>query len=148
MAKTGKQENTEAQQTSEPEIKNHENVATDDGRSRSVRQHHARNDSRNVFWGVFLVFLGIMLLLNSLGVIPWTIWHDIWQYWPFLLIIAGIQVMLGSGPGTDIAIIVLSVLFFVSVFTKSLIDIQSPLVHQWGLDKLPWIEFLRQYNLK
>lgn len=53
--------------------------------------------SQRAVWGGLLVFAGIILLFNTFEVIPWTIWFEIFNYWPFLLILSGLQILLGSG---------------------------------------------------
>lgn len=46
-------------------------------------------------WAVFLIAVGSILLLNNLGFLPWEIWSVLWQFWPVLLILAGIEIVLG-----------------------------------------------------
>jgi hypothetical protein len=38
-----------------------------------------------------LLGAGIVLLLNNLQVVPWSIWRDVWPYWPVLLILLGLE---------------------------------------------------------
>ncbi|MBI4267954.1 MAG: hypothetical protein HY662_04130 [Chloroflexi bacterium] len=45
-------------------------------------------------WGIFLLFLGIVFLLQSLGLLPWTLWGTLWRFWPVLLISAGLGILL------------------------------------------------------
>lgn len=40
--------------------------------------------------GLLLVVVGVALLLNSLGLLPWTIWLRLLRFWPLLLIAGGI----------------------------------------------------------
>ncbi len=42
------------------------------------------------FWGLFLIFIGIILLLNTSFGLSWGIWVFIWQFWPIILIIFGL----------------------------------------------------------
>ena len=51
---------------------------------------------KGVLLPLLLIAVGIILLLNNAGVIPWSIWQDIWRFWPMLLILAGVRIMLGS----------------------------------------------------
>lgn len=44
--------------------------------------------------GIFLVFLGVVLLLQSLDVLPWSLWNTLWRFWPVLLIISGLSILL------------------------------------------------------
>ena len=41
--------------------------------------------------GIFLLFAGTVLLLQSLDVLPWSLWDTLWRFWPMLLIISGLQ---------------------------------------------------------
>jgi hypothetical protein len=46
-------------------------------------------------WGVILLFLGILFLLQLLDVIPWGVWGTLWRFWPVLIIIIGLNILLG-----------------------------------------------------
>ncbi len=43
-----------------------------------------------LFWPTVLIILGVILLLQNLGLIP----ADIWKYWPILLVLWGINILL------------------------------------------------------
>ncbi len=45
-------------------------------------------------WGIFLLFVGVVLLLQSLGLLPWGLWGILWRFWPVLIIIIGIGILL------------------------------------------------------
>ena len=45
-------------------------------------------------WGIFLLFLGIVFLLQSLNVLPWALWGILWHFWPVLIIITGLGILL------------------------------------------------------
>ena len=45
-------------------------------------------------WGIFLVFLGIVFLFQTLDVLPWGLWRTLWRYWPVLIIITGLGILL------------------------------------------------------
>ena len=44
---------------------------------------------------VLLILIGVILLLNVLGVLDWSIWWSILRLWPILLIAAGLELLLG-----------------------------------------------------
>jgi hypothetical protein len=46
------------------------------------------------FWGIFLLFLGIVFLLQTFSVLPWGLWATLWRFWPVLLVIAGLGMLL------------------------------------------------------
>ena len=45
-------------------------------------------------WGVFLLFLGVVFLLQTLDILPWGIWETLWRFWPVLIIIIGLGILL------------------------------------------------------
>jgi hypothetical protein len=45
-------------------------------------------------WGIFLLFLGIVFLLQTLNVLPWGLWGTLWRFWPVLIIIIGLGILL------------------------------------------------------
>jgi hypothetical protein len=45
-------------------------------------------------WGIFLLFLGIVFLLQTLDILPWGLWGSLWRFWPALIIVVGIGVLL------------------------------------------------------
>ncbi len=45
--------------------------------------------SRHVFWGIFFVTIGILILLNNLGKLYFDL-SDLWKYWPLVIILWGI----------------------------------------------------------
>jgi len=45
-------------------------------------------------FGIFLLFLGIVLLLQTFQVLPWALWGVLWRFWPVLIIIIGLNILL------------------------------------------------------
>lgn len=44
---------------------------------------------------VLLIAVGVVLLLNTLGILDWSIWWRLLRLWPVLLIAAGLDLLLG-----------------------------------------------------
>jgi hypothetical protein len=44
---------------------------------------------------LLLVIVGLVLLFNNLGVLPWSIWTALGQLWPAILILIGIDLIVG-----------------------------------------------------
>jgi len=40
-----------------------------------------------------LIAAGVLLLLNTLGVLPWDAWSEIWRFWPILVILFGLTIL-------------------------------------------------------
>jgi len=52
-----------------------------------------RSGSHGLFFGAIVVAVGVLLLLDNLGIFRF---HDIWQYWPVLLIAFGVSRIVDS----------------------------------------------------
>ncbi len=46
-----------------------------------------------MFFGIVLIILGALLLLNEMGVIHWSFWGYIW---PVIIIAVGLKMVLGN----------------------------------------------------
>lgn len=42
-------------------------------------------------WGILLILVGVLLLLNETGVVYWWFWRDMWILFPVLLIAIGVE---------------------------------------------------------
>jgi predicted membrane protein len=54
---------------------------------RAARRHY-RSGSHGIFFGAIVVAIGVLLLLDNLGIFRF---HDVWQYWPVLLVAYGVS---------------------------------------------------------
>jgi hypothetical protein len=45
-----------------------------------------------------LVVIGVVLLLQTLGVLSWGLWTTLWRFWPVLLILLGLSIVLRRTP--------------------------------------------------
>jgi hypothetical protein len=45
-------------------------------------------------FGLLLVALGVVLLLNTTGALPFSIWPELFSYWPVLLVLIGLKIIL------------------------------------------------------
>lgn len=48
---------------------------------------------------LLLIVVGILFLLNNLGIVPWSVWIALARLWPVLLILLGIDLLLGRRAG-------------------------------------------------
>lgn len=77
--------------------------------------------------GVMFLLAGIILFLNVIGQVPWSVWHVIWQFWPVILIFIGIQILSG------LILFLLALFVFGIIIIYSLQTIGSPLVAHLNL---------------
>lgn len=47
---------------------------------------------RNIFWGVVLIFLGVLFILQNLGLIHFN-WTYLWRLWPVILVLWGVSIL-------------------------------------------------------
>lgn len=54
-----------------------------------------------------LITAGVIFLLNNLDVLPWSIWSQLWKLWPLILILLGLEILLGRrSPALSLILIV------------------------------------------
>jgi hypothetical protein len=56
-----------------------------------TRHHHSNGAP---IWGIFFLLLGIVLLLQTLNVLPWGLWGTLWRFWPAIIIVIGLALIL------------------------------------------------------
>lgn len=47
---------------------------------------------RNIFWGVVLIFAGVLFILQNLHIIHFD-WQNLWRIWPVVLILWGVSIL-------------------------------------------------------
>lgn len=45
-------------------------------------------------WGTFFLFLGMVFFLQTFDILPWELWETLWRFWPVLLVIIGVDILL------------------------------------------------------
>lgn len=58
-----------------------------------MTRRHNRSGSHGIFFGAIVVAVGCLLLLDNLGIVRF---HDLWQYWPVLLVAWGVSRVVDS----------------------------------------------------
>jgi len=61
-------------------------------------------------FGILLLFLGIVFLLQNFNVLPWALWETLWRFWPVLIIIIGLSVLLKRWNPWLVSMLVLALL--------------------------------------
>jgi hypothetical protein len=64
----------------------------------------------SVVWPLLLISLGLVFLLNNLGVISWNVWNVMWRMWPVVLVAIGLDLIFGRRSGIGAAITALVIL--------------------------------------
>ncbi len=62
-------------------------------------QENKRRSGPSLVWPVFLIGVGIIFLLNNLGILDWDVWYMLGRLWPLLLVAIGLDVIFGRRKG-------------------------------------------------
>lgn len=122
MPKVSKETQNETKKKSEkePEVTVFgKNVSNFDG---------GKDDAGSAVWGVLLILAGLLLLANVLGILTWDFWQHIWQFWPVLLILLGVHILLGNNIFARIVLTILAIASFAAVIIWGLIKVDSNLL--------------------
>lgn len=82
----------------------------------------------NAVFGLFILFIGGVLLLNNFGIVPWNFWDFIWIFWPVIFILIGIRAIFGRSVICSLIVSLLAAAIFLTVLIFGLEKVNSPLV--------------------
>jgi len=73
-----------------------------------------RKERNSLVGPILLIGVGLIFLFNNLGWLDWSIWQALWQLWPLLLIISGLDLIVGRRSAVGSALVaVLAVMLLV-----------------------------------
>lgn len=55
--------------------------------------------TEKIVWGLTLVFVGTILLLDNFGIINFY-WRSVWHFWPLILVLVGLNLVFGAKKST------------------------------------------------
>jgi LiaI-LiaF-like transmembrane region len=58
-------------------------------------QPRARRGPGSIVGPLVLIFVGGVFLLQNAGVLPPSVWRDLWKLWPLVLVLAGLELLVG-----------------------------------------------------
>lgn len=102
--------------------------------------------SQRVGWGIFLIFAGAIFLLNTFDVLPWNIWQDVVRFWPFLLILSGLQIILGSGVLSRLLLSLAALSVFALIFLSVLQGPYPDLLTSFPVSVQRLVEYITGIN--
>lgn len=70
---------------------------------------------------LILIVFGITFLLNNFGYLSWNVWQLLWKAWPLLLILAGLQILIGRSRAMNllISVIIVAAITFLVLYLLS-----------------------------
>jgi len=96
-------------------------------RCRYDHYHHHRCCGGGV-WGMAVLISGTVLLLNTLGMVPWDFWNAIVSFWPVLLVLMGTSILLGRNWFSRMITFIMAFAAFVFILIYGLIKVDSSFV--------------------
>jgi hypothetical protein len=96
-------------------------------------------NKKDYIWAIFLIFLGIIFLLNTTGVLPWNVWLQILNYWPVFLILGGLRLILGDNVISTIIVSTVALLGFTWIGISTYINSQE--IKPFFLRNFPTINY-------
>ena len=60
--------------------------------------------------GIILLFLGVVFLLQNFNVLPMGLWETLWRFWPVLIIIVGLGIILRRYNVWLVSLLILAIL--------------------------------------
>ena len=89
--------------------------------------------SDKIFWGIFLVFIGGIFLLENFDIIDFS-WRYVWRFWPVILILIGVNILFKNSK-SQTGIIVTAV---ITIITLGLLTYKGLEKHQDNEGKWNW----------
>ena len=110
----------------------------------SENNHSGESDSTG---GFFLIFIGFLLFLNTLEILPWTIWENLLTLWPILIILFGLNILLGKNLITRTLLNLINLVLFGSLLLFILKNFAPQLVTWLPEELTNYIQLWRLTNL-
>ena len=113
----------------------HENHPSDNSPTVSEQSIESTKpyQDRDIVWPLFLIFLGVMFLLNTTGVVSWNVWGVMWRFWPVFIIFSGLQLMFGKGKIGSWIVGLLALILFSFIGITALSIIESPILERFNI---------------
>src|SRR3972149_8113314 len=85
---------------------------------------------RSIIAPIVLILLGIVFLLNNVGILSWDIWLSLWKFWPALLILIGVELFTGRAASIKTLIILFALIFIVPILITFTPLAKAPLISE------------------
>jgi hypothetical protein len=96
--------------------------------------------------GLIFLSAGVVLLLNYADLLSWDFWEEILVTWPIILILVGIQIILGSNWFSRIITFFLALAAFLLIISYGIIQVESPLAEYLPYQVSDFINSINQFK--
>lgn len=81
-----------------------------------------------------------------MNIIPWEFWNNLWQFWPFLLILIGISVVFGSSYLSRVITTIAAITLLGFAFLSALYETNPDLVAKFPPEIVNTIKNWRNFK--
>lgn len=91
-----------------------------DSQDKNYQDRHGKWFSRprrhgSLTFGLFFILIGLLFLLSNFGSLPPVVWSQVAKLWPILLILIGVETMLGHSDFGDFISSLISLFIFLTI---------------------------------
>ncbi len=119
--------------------KEHEEVEVE------VQSKNSTQKNRGLGFAFLLIAVGILFLLNNFGFLSWSIWADLWRFWPLFLIFWGLQMIFGKSRLANVLLLIISTIVL-GYFILNAIANNNPQFNEYLKQNFPIWQNLYHYN--
>ena len=91
--------------------------------------------------GIIFIGVGMVFLLNNFGILPWVVWERLINFWPVILIGAGLEITAGK----NFFLRLLVQLFILAAVVFILVQVSMANrkdFRNWVKYKYPWLPYI------
>jgi hypothetical protein len=89
---------------------------------------HNHHHEGGLFFGMIVLFVGVVALLYTMGFVSHAFWHAIAPFWPILLILWGASIILGRHWFARFILFIFALVILIAVIFYGLVKTDSPVV--------------------
>ena len=132
------QPNTTSESTSSPSFEEKIEVTAEKFGRRVEKATKEYERDGSYVWAVFLIFVGVIFLLNTTNVVPWSVWSVLWKFWPVFIVLAGLRILVGRSRVTSLLLSVLAIVLFFAIGIAGVLSVKPSLLEPWGFTMPSW----------
>lgn len=100
-------------------------------------------DSGSGIWGSIFISAGILFILTTMGGLSFRVWEVIWKYWPLILVLIGVNIVLGNNIFSKIVITLFSFFVFGMIILLTINEVQPSYLNEVPKEILNFIELFQ-----
>jgi lysylphosphatidylglycerol synthetase-like protein (DUF2156 family) len=105
-----------------------------------------RKASGDIFAASLIILIGSVLLLNNFKILPWSIWSELWHFWPVILILAGLQMLTGKSSIAESLVNLIGIILLIFVILLAIASVNRNF-DNWMKQEFPqWPRMYKRFD--